>query len=120
MVNSINNSMNATTSIPAKLNVGILSPPDEQYKPNLYSDSATGKKFRELGGHTGNSTKRHSKMDKAAHLANGHDSYESKLKTPAGIVIFGVGVAATAIFCLANKKFKFWELIKKQVLDISR
>ena len=113
MVNSINNSMSAAKLVPAKLNVGILSPPDEPYQPNLYSDNAKGKKFRESGRITNHSRSRHPEMDKAARLADGHDTYVNKQKTPTSVVIIGVGAAATAIFCLANKKFRFWESIKK-------
>ena len=112
MVTSINNSISAVTVTPAKLNVGVLTPPNESYKPDSYSDSVKGTKFRELGGTTNHSRNRHPEINRATHLAS-HDSYVSKLETPTSVVIIGVGVAATAIFCLANKKFRILESIKK-------
>lgn len=94
MVNSINNNMKST-----KLSVGIITPPNEEYKPKFYNEAETMKRLRRL--------------DRDAYRAGKRDSYNGKVETPKSIIIIGIGLAAAAIFCLVNKKFKLETLVKK-------
>ena len=62
--------------------VGVINPPDQPFDRGLYNDVEAKKKFYNL--------------DKDMYQAEKNASYETKTKTPTGIIV-SIGIVASAI-----------------------
>ena len=88
MVDAINKSNNGNNPMKLpKLEVGVVSAPQNTIKPNLYTDTEATRKLK--------------KLNKVINEKKKNDTFEKRQTTPTGVfVVLGAIVAAVALYKL--------------------